>query len=91
MLAQNDARCKQEDNPNCVEFKKLEDTILTEVIVDHLIIALNKLKAFSIDTTKDTDRIFNDIYPQMYSQKKELISKYINCQDGRENYRNVGN
>ena len=80
---------KQDEDLNC-EFKKLEDTVLTDVIVDHLLTALNKLKDSSIDTTKDTRRLFNDIYPQIYCQKKELISKYINCQDGQENYRNVG-
>ena len=84
----NDRQRNQDEDLNC-EFKKLEDTVLTDVIIDHLLTALNKLKVSSIDT-KDTRRLFNDIYPQIYCQQNDLISKYINCQDGQENYRNVG-
>ena len=91
MLETNGTEWNQDKYSNYAEFKKLEDTVLTQVIIDHLIIVLNKLKDISIDSSKDTRRIFNVIYPQMYYQKKELISKYLNSTFVQENDKNVSN
>ena len=79
---------RKQDN----EFEKLEDIILTEVVVDNLLTDLSKIKASTIDTSCiSSRRLLNVMYLQMYSQKKELISKYINCTDFQENDRNVLN
>ena len=91
MLETNGNEWNQDKYSNCAEFKKLEDTVLTQVIIDHLIIVLNKLKDLSIDNSNDIRRIFNVIYSQMYYQKKELISKYINSTFFQENDKNVSN
>ena len=86
-MAMNGIQRKQDN-----EFEKLEDTILTEVLVDNLLTALNKLKTSTIDTSSIGSRsLLNVMYLQMYCQKKELISQYINCTDFQENDRNVRN
>ena len=68
-----------------IEMIKFEETILSKVIVEQLINDLSKLKS-SIQSSKGTCRqILTEICPQMYLQKKELISMHLNCLDGPEN------
>ena len=63
---------------------RFEDAILADVIVDHLISELNKLKD-SISISKNSyGLLVKDLYRQMYTQKKELISKYINVMNEHE-------
>ena len=68
-----------------IEMVKFEETILSKVIVEQLINDLSKLKS-SIQSYKGTCRqILTEICPQMYLQKKELISMHLNYLDGPEN------
>ena len=86
-MAMNGIQRKQDN-----EFEKLEDTILTEVIVDNLLTDLSKIKTSSIYTSSiGSRRLLNVMYLQMYCQKKELISQHISCIDFQENARNVRN
>ena len=86
-MAMNGIQRKQDN-----EFEKLEDIILTEVVVDNLLTDLNKLKTSTIYTSIiGSRRLLNVMYLQMYCQKKELISKHISCIDLQENDRNVRN
>ena len=63
---------------------QFEDAILADVIVDHLISKLNILKD-SISISKSSyGLLVKDFYPQMYQQKKKLISKYINAIDQQD-------
>ena len=63
---------------------RFEDAILADVIVDHLISELNMLKD-SIENSKSSYGLqVKDLYPRMYQQKKELISKYINAMNEQE-------
>ena len=71
------------------KFIEFEDTVLAEVIVDHLISKLNKLKD-SISISKNSNGLLvKEFYPQMYQQKKELISKYINAMNEQEKEQSV--
>ena len=64
------------------KFIEFEDTILAEVIVDHLIRDLNELKDQVANLKSGHGLLVNNVYPQIYQQKKELISKFIlNSQD----------
>ena len=64
------------------KFIEFEDTVLAEVIVDHLIRDLNELKEQVTNLKIGHGLLVKYAYPQMYQQKKELISKFIlNCQD----------
>ena len=68
---------------------RFEDAILTDVIVDHLISKLNILKD-SIENSKSSYGLLDkEFYPQMYQQKKELISKYINAMNEQEKEQSV--
>ena len=64
------------------KFIEFEDAVLAEVIVDHLIRDLNELKESVANLKSGHGLLVNKVYPHIYEQKKELISKCIlNCQD----------
>ena len=68
---------------------RFEDEILADVIVEHLISKLTELKD-SIENSKNSYGILvTDVYPQMYQQKKELISNYINAMNEQEKEQSV--
>ena len=68
---------------------RFEEAIHADVIVDHLISKLNKLKD-SISISKNSNGLLvKEFYPQMYQQKKELISKYINAMNEQEKEQSV--
>ena len=68
---------------------RFEEAILADVIVDHLISKLNILKD-SIENSKSSYGLLDkEFYPQMYQQKKELISKYINAMNEQEKEQSV--
>ena len=68
---------------------RFEDAILADVIVDHLISELNMLKD-SLENSKSSYGLqAKNFYPQMYQQKKELISKYINATNEQEKEQSV--
>ena len=62
------------------ELANFEDMLLAEVIVDHLLSHLSKLK-LSIEKSTDGRQLLGEIYSQSCLQKKELISKYTNSQN----------
>ena len=70
-------------------FTKLEETMFTEVIVDRLMSDLSKLKV-SIANSKVSCRIFDDVYPQMYVQKKELLAKHLSSRNQLESEQKYG-
>ena len=71
------------------EIIRVEDAILADVIVDHLIIKLNMLKGSIANSKNSYGLLVQDFYPQMYQQKKELISKYINAMNEQEKEQSV--
>ena len=58
---------------------QFEDAILADVIVDHLISKLNKLKDSIENSESSYGLLVKDLYPKMYQHKKELIAKHINA------------
>ena len=64
-------------------FTTLDDMMITEVLVDHLLNELDQIKD-SIKTYKSKCRLFEGTYRQIYRGKKALISKYIKCDDKKE-------
>ena len=61
---------------------EFEETMLAEIIVNHLIRDLNELKESIANLKSRHGLLVKNVYPQMYQQKKELISKcFLICQD----------
>ena len=61
---------------------EFEETMLAEIIVNHLIRDLNELKESIVNLKSRHGLLVKNVYPQMYQQKKELISKcFLICQD----------
>ena len=77
------------NNALCDDLIGFEDSILAEVIVDHLISKLNMLKNSIANSKNSYGLLVKDLYPRMYQQKKELISKYINAMNEQEKEQSV--
>ena len=61
---------------------EFEETMLAEIIVNHLIRDLNELKESIANLKSRHGLLVKNVYPQMYQQKKELTSKcFLICQD----------
>ena len=62
------------------EFTSIGDMLITEVVLDHFITELDRLKN-EIEIFKRKRRLFVDDsgYVHFYLEKKKLVSDYINC------------
>ena len=86
VLFENNIQSKCSHEAWCVEFAQIEETILSQIIVEQLLGDLNKLNG-SIERSIRTYRpVLTEMYPQLYVQKKELISKHMNWQDETEHH-----
>ena len=68
---------------------RIEDAIIADVIVDHLISKLNMLNDSIANSKNSYGILVKDLYPRMYQQKKGLISKYINAMNEQEKEQSV--
>ena len=64
-------------------FTTLDDMMITEVMMNHFVNSLGRLKD-SIERHKKRLRLFHGSYRQIYHEKRDLMNQYLKCRDWDE-------